>query len=77
MVADWIDSLRAPGPPAEGVSVWEDDELYLAAVPRTLLVCRYFVVVYERLIVLDHFDPALHGSPSTAQLLQNRPTTHT
>jgi hypothetical protein len=56
MVADWIDSLRAIGPPAEGVSVWEDDELYLAAVPRTLLVCRYFVVVYERLIVLDHFD---------------------
>lgn len=56
MVADWIDSLRRNGPPADGVTVWEEDELYLAAVARTVLVCRYFVIVRERLIVLDRFD---------------------
>jgi hypothetical protein len=56
MVADWIESLRRNGPPSDGVSVWEEDELYLAAVPRTILVCRYFVVVHGRLIVLDRFD---------------------
>ena len=56
MVADWIYSLRRNGPPPDGVSVWEEDELYLAAVPRTVLVCRYFVVVHERLIVLDRFN---------------------
>jgi hypothetical protein len=55
MVADWIESLRSNGPPAKGVSVWEDDELFLAVVPRTHLVCRYFVIVHERLIILDRF----------------------
>jgi hypothetical protein len=34
----------------------EDDELYLATVPRTALICRYFVVVHERLMVLDRFE---------------------
>jgi hypothetical protein len=38
MVADWIESLRRNGPPSDGVSLWEEDELYLAAVPRTILV---------------------------------------
>lgn len=56
MVADWVDSLRSAGPPRSGVSVWTDDELYLAVVPRTDVVCRYFVIVHERLIVLDRFD---------------------
>ena len=56
MVADWIESLRRNGPPSDGVSVWEEDELYLAAVPRTILVCWYFVIGHERLIVLDRFD---------------------
>jgi hypothetical protein len=56
MVADWIESLRRNGPPSDGVSVWEEDELCLAAVLRTILVCRYFVIVHERLIVLDRFD---------------------
>lgn len=55
-VADWIDELRQQGPPSDGVQVWEDDELYLARVPRTDLICRYFVVVYERLVALDRFD---------------------
>ena len=36
--------------------MWDDDDLYLARVPRTDLICRYFVVVYEQLIVLDRFD---------------------
>lgn len=56
MVVDWVDSLRSAGPPAEGVSVWTDDELYLTVVPRTGVVCRYFVIVHERLILLDRFD---------------------
>jgi hypothetical protein len=56
IVADWVESLRRFGPPADGVSVWEEEELYLAPVPRTALVCRYFVIVHERLIVLDRFD---------------------
>jgi hypothetical protein len=56
MVADWIELLRRNGPPTSGVSVWEEDELYLASVPRTDLVCRYFVIVHERLIVLDRFE---------------------
>lgn len=56
MVADWIESLRTNGLPAEGVHVWEDDELYLAVVPRTRLVCRYFVIMHERLIILGRFD---------------------
>lgn len=56
MVAAWVDSLRSAGPPREGVGVWTDDELYLAVVPRTDVVCRYFVIVHERLIVLDRFD---------------------
>jgi hypothetical protein len=56
MIADWVGSLRSAGPPAEGVRVWTDDELYLAVVPRTDVVCRYFVIVHERLIVLDRFD---------------------
>ncbi len=43
-------------PAGEGVSVWTDDELYLAVVPRTDVVCRYFVIVHERLILLDRFD---------------------
>lgn len=55
MIGDWIESLRRDGPPADGVNVWDDGETYLAAVRRTGLVCRYFVVVYERLIVLEGF----------------------
>ncbi|MHB1534033.1 MAG: hypothetical protein ACYC1D_05375 [Acidimicrobiales bacterium] len=55
MVGDWIESMRRDGPPADGVSVWDDEEVYLALVPRTRLVCRYFVIVHERLIVLDRF----------------------
>jgi hypothetical protein len=55
-VADWIDRLRTDGPPADGVRVWEDDELYVARVPRTDLICRYFVVDYERLVILDRFE---------------------
>jgi len=56
MVGDWIESLRRDGPPAEGVNVWDDDETYLAVVRRTRLVCRYFVIVHERLIVLEGFE---------------------
>jgi hypothetical protein len=56
MLADGIELLRRNGPPTSGVSVWKEDELYLAAVPRTDLVCRYFVIVHERLIVLDRFE---------------------
>lgn len=56
MVSDWIDSLRRDGPPAEGVNVSDDEEKYLAVVRRTRLVCRYFVIAYERLIVLDRFE---------------------
>lgn len=56
MVGDWIESLTRDGPPAEGVNVLDDDETYLAVVRRTRLVCRYFVIVHERLIVLDRFD---------------------
>ena len=56
MVGDWIESLRRDGPPAEGLSVWNDDETYLAVVRRARLVCRYFVIAYERLIVLEGFD---------------------
>lgn len=56
MVGDWIESLRRDGPPAEGANVLDDDETYLAVARRTRLVCRYFVIVHERLIVLDCFD---------------------
>jgi hypothetical protein len=55
-VADWIDGLRADGPPLDGVRVWEDDERYVARVPRTDLICRYFVADYERLVILDRFE---------------------
>jgi hypothetical protein len=53
-VADWIDKLRTDGPPADGVRVWEDDELY--GFPVRTLICRYFVVDYERLAILDRFE---------------------
>ncbi|MDA8261572.1 MAG: hypothetical protein M0Z47_01940 [Actinomycetota bacterium] len=58
MVSDWIDSLRRDGPPAEAerVNVSDDEDKYLAVVRRTRLVCRYFVIAYERLIVLDRFE---------------------
>ncbi len=56
MVGDWIESIRRDRPPAEGVNVLDDDETCLAVVRRTRLVCRYFVIVHERLIVLDRFD---------------------
>lgn len=55
-VADWIERLRAYGPPDEGVQVWDDDELYLAQVSRTDVICRYFVIVHESLIIINRFD---------------------
>lgn len=55
-VADWLRSIRSNGPPAEGVQVWVDDELHMAVIPRTAWVCRYFVVVHERLVILDRFE---------------------
>ncbi len=55
-VADWIDQMRTHGPAADGVKVWPDDELYVVRFPRTDLICRYFVVDYERLVILDRFE---------------------
>jgi hypothetical protein len=54
--ADWIDRPRTDGPPTNGVRVWEDDELYLASVPCTDLICRHLAVDYERLVILDRCE---------------------
>ncbi|HET6917089.1 MAG TPA: hypothetical protein VFH56_13435 [Acidimicrobiales bacterium] len=56
--ADWIEALRESGPPSNGVRVWDDDDLYIAQVPRTSLIARYYVIVHELLIVLDRLDAA-------------------
>lgn len=56
MVSDWIESLRRDGPPTQGVNVLGDDETYLALVRRARLVCRYFLIIHERHIVLDRFE---------------------
>jgi hypothetical protein len=56
-VADWLRSIRLNGPPDEGVQVWDDDELHMAGVRRTAWVCRYFVVVHERLVLNRFEDP--------------------
>jgi hypothetical protein len=56
MVANWIESLQRDGPDPDAVEVWNDEELYLMRVPRTDLVARCFVVVYERLIIVDQID---------------------
>ena len=55
-IADWIERHRRKGPPDDRVMVWEEEELFLARIPRTDLVARYFVIVHERLIVIDHFE---------------------
>ena len=56
MVADWIESLRRDGPHPDAVEVWKGEELYLMRIPRTDLAARCFVIVYERLIIVDRID---------------------
>jgi len=53
MVAEWIEGLGHNGPPADAVQVWDDDELYLIKVPRIELWARCFIVVDERLVIID------------------------
>lgn len=56
MMADWIARVQQYGPRSDGIQLWDDDEVYMARVARTDLIVRYFVVPYERLVLIQRFD---------------------
>ena len=54
---DW----QEEGPPQDAIPVPLDEELYVALVPATTLVITYYVVAYERLILVKDISSPTNG----------------
>jgi hypothetical protein len=54
-VLEWLERLKEFGPPDDCIPL-ADEDLYLSPIPRTELIASYYVLAYERLLIIKLID---------------------